>query len=361
MFVLPLPAFALLTRKEPCWTSLTGLGAQCGSGYRLCWPWSQPETQATSNVLSLWVWATFVPHSLVLPCPTEQVGLVWAIGVGQGMTHGILASVRDLDCFWYAACVSASNGCLSLLRCHLASEPALCLTAKLSLWFWQPLPQFGGVSWNKLKQSICADQAGVCVRIVVGHWPVTCAVSVFPLHPFSESKQACAHSSWAESRLPRATLLVPLTLQPTKGTHFTRVRPQGWGTQHVAWTAYSPGRIATWGRYNLPSLWIPSQGYRFYFDHFSLLTWFYMCFSYSLGYIGVLLPVSRKFFYDNCSTCRFIFHAIYGGGEFCILLFAIFFHPLKKFIVRNWLTYLWRVRSLTVCHLQTGDLRKQVV
>lgn len=238
--VLPLQAFALSPKEEPWWTSLTCLGTQCGSGYRLCWPWSQPETQATSNVLSLWVWATFVPYILVLLCPTELVRLVWAIAVGQGMTHGILATVRDLDYFWYATCVCASNGWLSLLRCHSASEPALCLAAKLSPWFWQPLPPFGGVSWNKQNQSICAVQAGVCVREIVGNWLVTCAVSICPLHPFSEHKQACAHSSWAESKLPRALLSVPLTLQPTKGTHFTRVRPQGWGTQHVAWTAHSP-------------------------------------------------------------------------------------------------------------------------
>ena len=188
------------------------------------------------------------PHSH--PCPSgEQCWnkrgwprhspWVWA----QAMLA--LATVSNLDCFWCSACVSTSDGCPAPLRCCSRSEPPLCLTAEISPQPQQPSPQGGAVSTLK--------QAGLEL-VLSSHWglhqpwgklaSVPCSFSL-PSLPCFGSKQACVRSSWVESRLPTAFLLVPLTvLQPAKGTCLPSVRPQGLGAQYVALTTYSPERIS---------------------------------------------------------------------------------------------------------------------
>lgn len=62
--------------------------------------------------------------------------------------------------------------------------------------------------------------------------------------PSFRSKQVFIHSSWAESRLPTALLLVQVVLQPATGVCFPCVWLQDWGTQCVTWVTHSLGQIS---------------------------------------------------------------------------------------------------------------------
>ena len=81
-------------------------------------------------------------------------------------------------------------------------------------------------------------------------------------------------------------LLAPQVLQPAKGTHLPKVRPQGWGAQYMTPTAHSPVRISAWV---IPLLfWVPFQGYKSQRDcSLSFLPDSHLDLSYSLGCTGV--------------------------------------------------------------------------
>lgn len=62
--------------------------------------------------------------------------------------------------------------------------------------------------------------------------------------PCFQSKEVFTHSLRAECRLPKGPLLVHLALEPAKGAHLLCIECQVWGTQHVAHTSHSSGKIS---------------------------------------------------------------------------------------------------------------------
>ena len=176
----------------------------------------ESEQRLCPPQMLLWVWA--LPSAdaglaLFWSFAAEQVRPVWMLRVSQGTGFGSLATVSDPDCFWIVACVSTSNGCPTLLRCHFGSGPPLCLTAKFSPWL------------SSLHLSVELHHGASGARVVtwlrLGCTPGwsrklssnTCSFNSPPPRCFG-SEQVCKCSSWVESRLPTSLLLVLLALQP---------------------------------------------------------------------------------------------------------------------------------------------------
>ena len=83
-------------------------------------------------------------------------------------------------------------------------------------------------------------------------------------------------------------------LQLAKGACLACSQHQGWGTQYVAETTHSPGRVSIC--VISPFLWVLSQGHGSWPDHFFFFpTWFHVELSCSLGCEGIFWPVSSYF------------------------------------------------------------------
>ena len=117
-----------------------------------------------------------------------------------------------------------------------------------------------------------------------------------PSLPCFRSKNACAQSSWVESRLPTALLSIPLALQPDWGTRLPSVRPKL--EVHNMWLK----SLTTCGLNHSLHPWTPPlllsplpgpqvQTRLLLFPSYPIP----LDLSYSLGCTGVFLPVPVSF------------------------------------------------------------------
>lgn len=165
------------------------------------------------------------------------------------------------------------------LRCLSDSE--LCLSHK-----WVLVPRWS--LWSKWAWHICSARARAYLSLVSGKWP---AVFSPPCPPCLGGKQGCTQSSWGEFRLPTALLIFPPDSQMGLSSlcHTPRLvcsicdlncslpRKDFYLCNFFFFSKYSPLVTGTDLITSLPFL--------------SNSMWF----SYSLGCIGVFLPVSNSF------------------------------------------------------------------
>lgn len=73
-------------------------------------------------------------------------------------------------------------------------------------------------------------QARAAVGVVLGNRPEPQTILICFLSIVPGSKQACVHSSGAESQVLTALWYVPLIFKPASGIHLSIVGPQDWGS-----------------------------------------------------------------------------------------------------------------------------------
>lgn len=156
--------------------------------------------------------------------------------------------IRDLGCFWCAAWVSANDN---------RRYP----TQTLPL----PPPLCHSVTWSEQGWSFRSACTGAPSEVVVRN--PAAARADLSLSTLGASLQM--HSSWVESRLPSALLLVPVALQPAKRALSSLHRTPGLG--HPVCDSNHPLRRAVSTRVTSPFLWVPSQEHRSQPDHYSLV------------------------------------------------------------------------------------------
>ena len=216
----------------------------------------------------------------------------------MGLSSGVMAAVRDLaawvrannDCYWYKVPPGTSyffNPWLSLLPSHD------CLRSCAVLWC--QACGAGVFAWLRL-----------CTKAFMRN---PAAAKVDPSLPFCGGKPAQTQSSWAESRLLTALLLVRsglvflvlLLVQAAKGAHLPHVESLNWRARSVALITHSPGSVSVHAISLF--LWVPSQ------EHRSLCI-FVVC----LRCLGVLLPVPVSFQWELFHMCMYfdVFVMQYG-------------------------------------------------
>lgn len=158
----------------------------------------------------------FATLVLVWSCTTGQAGHALAFYMGQDTGCGGLATNRDEATSLILPVMTDPT----LLRHCFICELPLCLTAG-------PLPQCGVASRSKQGQSTHSAQAEACTVAVGGSWSAS-----FLFYGFSSPSTPCFGSkcvytySKAEPRLSSALLLIPLDLQPAKGTCVPELDPR---------------------------------------------------------------------------------------------------------------------------------------
>ena len=189
----------------------------------------------------------------------------------MGLSSGVMAAVRDLaawvrannDCYWYKVPPGTSyffNPWLSLLPSHD------CLRSCAVLWC--QACGAGVFAWLRL-----------CTKAFMRN---PAAVKVDPSLPFCGGKPAQTQSSWAESRLLTALLLVRsglvflvlLLVQAAKGAHLPHVESLNWRARSVALITHSPGSVSVHAISLF--LWVPSQEHRSWPNHVSFPSQFFV-------------------------------------------------------------------------------------
>ena len=137
------------------------------------------------------------------------------------------------------------------------------------------------------------------------------------LSTLSWGKPVPTHSSPADSRLPKAFLLVTVVLQSVKCALLPCIEPQGQGTKSVAPIAPSPVWVSA--HVITPFLRVPTQGHRSYL--ITSLSFLLDCLWIFLTALIVQECVYQfPVFSKNCYTCKCIFDVFVRGGEFHVLL-----------------------------------------
>lgn len=225
--------------------------------------------------------------------------------------------VRDLDCFWCTACVNAIMTAPALVRGCSQSQSLLCHMAELSPDCHSPCPNVElhceasrpwAVTWLRLGHMLGNHRRSASFLCYFNS----------PSLPCCRSKQACACSWWAGSKLPTALMLIPVPLHPTKRKSDPRT-----GTQCAAQIAYSPERVSTF--VNPLRFWV-------HLPMVQVLTWSFLFPSYQISHGSFLqpwlyssLPASLQLVSsEDFSMLICILDMFMGGSNFCVLLLC---HP----------------------------------
>ena len=134
------------------------------------------------------------------------------------------ATIRSLDSFWSNAWRSANSGHHHSTQTPLETRQPLHPMIKSSPWLWLSEIQCCVVTWREHGQSI--HVSGELGEVVTGNLADARADLSPPCHG---GKPVSACTSWPDSKLPTALLLVPTVVQPAKGGLFPLRRTPGLG------------------------------------------------------------------------------------------------------------------------------------
>ena len=207
-------------------------------------------------------------------------GPMWTLSSCLGVSCGTAATIRDLGCLWVSAWVSTKNG-----HCYPTQAPPWDQVESFP-WSWQPQIQCCTVVWSEQGWSTCLAQTEAHSESVTGKLTADRADLSAPC-----LRLVCAPLVSTVQVSP-AFLSDPAVLQPPKGACLLLVGPQDWNAQSMAQPAHSPWWVSTHVISLLLS--VPSQGHMSQPNHCSSPPiQEHMYLSYSLGCIGVVLPVSN--------------------------------------------------------------------
>ena len=127
-------------------------------------------------------------------------------------------------------------------------------------------------------------------------WLFVCRFQTYPLCPVFGSKQSCAHSSGAESRLPTALPWVPWPFNQPRGLIFPVVDPRA-GVFKMCGLKHSPCRTGCCPCNRLP-LRVPSATWSLLSPSYQVMRGFFLLPRVYESYAS--LP---SVFSETCSTC----------------------------------------------------------
>ena len=218
------------------------------------------------------------------------------------------ATIRSLDSFWSNAWRSANSGHHHSTQTPLETRQPLHPMIKSSPWLWLSEIQCCVVTWREHGQSI--HVSGELGEVVTGNLADARADLSPPCHG---GKPVSACTSWPDSKLPTALLLVPTVVQPAKGGLFPLRRTPGlgysdYGFNHSLPRAGDDPRNLFYPLSSLPGAELLTWSLS------SLLVSLVTCVSFLQPWLYSDSSSSFQLvFSDNFSTCRCIFDVFTAG------------------------------------------------